>query len=213
MKPKITIIDYGVGNIFSVKRAFEHCGALPQLSRDVRAIELADRVVLPGVGAFADGMSGLRQYDLIEPIQRFAATGRPMLGICLGMQMLSTISEEFGEHQGLHLIPGRVAGVPKADINNVPHKIPHVGWSGISPAAFGSWQNTPLADTKSGDAVYLVHSYHMTPDDPAHLLAVCDYGGHQITAAVGSNNVFGAQFHPEKSGSVGLAMLSTFLRL
>lgn len=212
-KPGVTVIDYGIGNIFSVRRALEHCGADVHVSSTEAEIAAADRVILPGVGAFADGMKGLRDRNLVEVVSQFAATGRPMLGICLGMQMLATCSEEFGEHAGLNLIAGRVTRVPDRTVEGKPHKIPHIGWSEIFPVPGRDWKATILADTPEATPVYLVHSFHMLPNDPADLLAHCDYGGHRVTAAVRSGNIFGAQFHPEKSGKAGLQMLATFLRL
>lgn len=211
-KTRVTVIDYGIGNIFSVRRALEHCGAEVQLSSNEIEIAAADRVVLPGVGAFADGMKGLRDRGLVDVISRFAGTGRPILGICLGMQMLATCSEEFGEHQGLGLIRGRVARVPNTTVDGRPHKIPHIGWSEIFQVADRDWKATFLEDTPEATPVYLVHSFHLVPDDAADLLADCNYGGHRLTAAVRSGNIFGAQFHPEKSGSAGLQMLAAFLR-
>ncbi|MGQ0684319.1 imidazole glycerol phosphate synthase subunit HisH [Bradyrhizobium sp.] len=212
-KAGVTVIDYGIGNIFSVRRALEHCGADVQLSSTETEIAAADRIVLPGVGAFADGMKGLRDRGLIDVVSRFAATGRPILGICLGMQMLATSSEEFGEHEGLGLIPGRVIKVPDTTVEGRLHKIPHIGWSELFPVSGENWAATILEDTPEATPVYLVHSFHLVPHDPADLLANCNYGGHHITAAVRSGNIFGAQFHPEKSGKAGLQMLAAFLRL
>ena len=212
-KLSVTVVDYGIGNIFSVRRALEHCGADVRVSSIEAEIESADRLVLPGVGAFSDGMRGLRDRNLADAVSRFAATGRPMLGICLGMQMLATCSEEFGEHAGLGLIPGRVTKIPAKTVEGSPHKIPHIGWSEIFPVPGVDWKQTILEDTPAATPVYLVHSFHLTPSDPANLLAACDYGGHRVTAAVRSGNIFGAQFHPEKSGKAGLQILATFLRL
>jgi glutamine amidotransferase len=212
-KASVTVIDYGIGNIFSVRRALEHSGANVQLSSKEAEIAAADRIILPGVGAFADGMKGLHDRGLIEPVLQFAATGRPILGICLGMQMLATSSEEFGENVGLGLIPGRVVKVPNRTVEGEPHKIPHIGWSEIFRASGGDWNSTILEDTSEGTSAYLVHSFHLVPDDPAHLLADCNYGGHRVTAAVRSGKIFGAQFHPEKSGHEGLKMLAAFLRI
>jgi glutamine amidotransferase len=209
----VTVVDYGIGNLFSVRRALEYCGADVQMSSNEADIAAADRIVLPGVGAFADGMAGLRSRGLIEPVCRFAATGRAVLGICLGMQMLATSSDEFGEHKGLDLIPGRVKQVPAMTTDGKPHKIPHIGWSEIFQPLGCEWEATILEDSRPGTPIYLVHSFHLVPDDPAHLLADCEYGGHRVTAAVRSGKVFGAQFHPEKSGQEGLKMLATFLRL
>ncbi len=213
MNTPVTIIDYGSGNILSVTRAFNHCGAEPVLSDDPAVIENATRLVLPGVGAFADGMQGLHERGLIDPIRRFAASGRPLLGICLGMEMLATMSEEFGEHEGLGLVPGRVLPVPTCDVDGTAQKIPHIGWAELAQPTPGRWSGTILDDTPEGTSVYLVHSFHLVPDDPTHRLADCFYGGHQITAAVQAGNVVGCQFHPEKSGEAGLHLLAAFLRI
>lgn len=210
--PTVTIVDYGIGNLFSVQRAFEMCGCAVSLASDADGIDAAERLVLPGVGAFADGMRGLRERGLVEPLQRYAAADRPLLGICLGMQMLATVSEEFGEHGGLGLIPGRVVAVPKNDIEHgIRLKIPHIGWSALSPAEGVDWSETPLRTVPPSGSVYLVHSFHMRPEAPRDLLAACEYGGHRITAAVGRGRIFGFQFHPEKSGEIGLSILKAFV--
>ena len=212
MTVSVTVIDYGIGNLYSVSRALEHVGGDVVLSADPLVIENSARLILPGVGAFEDGMRGLRDRGLVDPIRRYAATGRPLLGICLGMQMLATASEEFGRHEGLDLIAGNVVPVPRTTAAGERHKIPHIGWSALSPSAGVEWQDTFLEDTLPGTPAYLVHSFHMIPDDPAHLLADCIYGDHRLTAAVRAGKVFGAQFHPEKSGAAGLQMLAAFLR-
>jgi glutamine amidotransferase len=157
-------------------------------------------------------MQGLRERALIEPLRRYAASGRPLLGICLGMQMLATVSEEFGLHGGLGLIPGRVVPVPSTTTEGLPHKIPLIGWSGLMPAEGAVWSESVLRDTAASTPVYLVHSYHLIPDDSAHVLAYCMYGGHRITTAVCRGPVTGCQFHPEKSGEAGLAILARFLQ-
>jgi len=213
MSTHVTIIDYGSGNLLSVARAFERCGAQPTLSHDAAEIENAARLVLPGVGAFADGMQGLRERGLIEPIRRYAASGRPLLGICLGMQMLASASTEFGEHEGLGLIPGRVVPIPAVDVDGATQKIPHIGWADLTPPDAERWSGTMFEGTVQGTSVYLVHSFHFVPTDPAHRLADCFYGGHHIAAAVQSGNTLGCQFHPEKSGEAGLKLLIAFLRL
>jgi glutamine amidotransferase len=210
---QVTVIDYGIGNIFSVSRALEHCGAEVTVSSDPAAIARSPRLVLPGVGAFADGMQGLRERGLLEPIRKYASSGRPLLGICLGMQMLATVSEEFGQHEGLGLVPGRVLPVPAVTTQGNAQKIPHTGWSALSVAQDADWQGTPLEGTPPGTAVYLVHSFHVLPDDATYLLANCEYGGHRITAAIRRGLVFGCQFHPEKSGPQGLRMLAAFLNI
>lgn len=208
---KVTVIDYGIGNLFSVARALERCGAEVQLSSDPAEIEAAERLVLPGVGAFQDGMQGLRDRGLVEAIRRHASSNRPLLGICLGMQMLATVSEEFGTHEGLGLIDGRVVPVPKTTTDGAPQKIPHIGWSLLLPAAGAQWTDTPLSGIEPGTYVYLVHSFHVVPRQAASLLAICKYGGHDVTAAIHSGRVTGCQFHPEKSGEAGLAVLRSFL--
>ena len=210
---RVTVVDYGIGNLYSVQRAFETCGAAVQLTSDASDIEAAECLILPGVGAFSDGMAGLRERGLVEPLRRYASSGRPLVGICLGMQMLASVSEEFGEHEGLGVIPGRVVPIPVDTTKGGRHKIPRVGWSALEIADGATWQGTPLADTTPGTAVYLVHSYHVVADDPSHLLAYGEYGGHRISAAIRAGNVFGFQFHPERSGPEGLRILRALLSI
>ncbi len=207
----VTVIDYGIGNLYSVGRALEHCGATVTFAHDAATVAAASRLVLPGVGAFADGMQGLRDRGLADAIRHYAASGRPLLGICLGMQMLASVSEEFGEHEGLGIIPGRVVAVPGTTTTGQPQKTPHIGWNTLQPAPGARWADTALSDTPPGTAVYLVHSYHVRPDNHAYLHAVCDYGGHAITAAIGRGAILGCQFHPEKSGPAGLRVLAAFV--
>ena len=211
MSTKVTLVDYGIGNIYSVQRALETAGAAVLLTGRPEDIETAERLVLPGVGAFADCMSGLRDRGLVDPLLHYAATGRPLLGICVGMQMLATMSEEFGEHPGLGLVPGRVAAVLSTGTEGEELKIPHTGWTALHLPPSVSWQDSPLADTREGESVYVVHSYAVEPTDPAHRLADCYYGGRRICAAVRRERIFGCQFHPEKSGPAGLRMLARFL--
>lgn len=212
MSALVTIIDYGSGNLLSVTRAFERCGATPTLSDDPAQIEGAQRLVLPGVGAFADGMKSLRDRGLVDSLRRYAASGRPLLGICLGMQMFATESTEFGEHEGLGLIPGHVVQIPAVDLDGTAQKIPHIGWAEMTPPAPGRWEGSIFGGTPENTSMYLVHSYHFEPDDPAHRLADCFYGGHRLAAAVRRGNIVGCQFHPEKSGEAGLSLLDAFLR-
>lgn len=209
---EVTVIDYGVGNLLSVSRAFEHCGARVTITSDATAILSSPRVVLPGVGAYADGMAALHAQGLDAVVREVAVTGLPLLGICLGMQMLMDESEEFGVMPGLGLIPGRVVKIPAMTTNGEPHKIPHIGWNElVSPVQGASWQSGLLADVEPGEAVYFVHSYMAEPASPEHRLADCLYGGIPISAMIKLNNVMGCQFHPEKSGEVGLKILRRFL--
>jgi len=167
---------------------------------------------LPGVGAFADGMRGLTERGLDKVVLEFANSGKPLLGICLGMQMLTSVSEEFGEHKGLGIIPGRVMPIPRTTIDGKHHKIPHIGWSGlVLPDDLPGWQGSILEQLNPGDAVYLVHSFDVRPDNKSHRLADCDYNGRVISAAIRLGNVSGTQFHPEKSGQIGLEILGSFL--
>ncbi|MBI5720028.1 MAG: imidazole glycerol phosphate synthase subunit HisH [Burkholderiales bacterium] len=212
---KVTVVDYGIGNLFSVGRALQACGAEVVFAADTAGVSGAGHLVLPGVGAFAGGMQGLRERGLVEPIRKHALAGRPLLGICLGMQMLATSSEEFGQHEGLDLIPGRVLAMPAdhAPPGSGSLKIPAIGWRQLRPGPRGEWQGTPLAGCEPGTSTYFVHSFHVVPDDEAHLLASYAYGGHRITAAIGKGRIFGTQFHPEKSGAAGLKILQAFLQL
>lgn len=210
----VTLIDYGVGNLFSVQRALELCGAEVIVTSNPQQIERAERLVLPGVGAFADGMKGLVERSIDSAIVAYAKNGRPLMGICLGMQLLATVSEEFGHHNGLNIIPGRVVPVPATTADGRPHKIPHIGWAGLQrPARLANWNETILAGLDEGEEVYLVHSYAVVPDDDAYRLANCDYDGQGICTAIRRGSVYGTQFHPEKSGQVGLRILRNFCTL
>lgn len=211
---EVAVIDYGMGNLLSVRRGLEHCGAKVTMAADHAAIRSATRLVLPGVGAFGNGMAELRRLGLEEAIHDAAQHGIPLLGICLGMQMLLDESEEFGVTAGLGLIPGRVVGIPSATITGEPHKVPHIGWNAlVYPKERADWQNTILGDIKPGDAVYFVHSFMATPSEQSDRVADCIYGGHSISAVIARNNVVGCQFHPEKSGAIGLKILQRFLAL
>lgn len=210
---EVAVIDYGVGNLLSVSRAVVHCGAKATVTADPATILAADRVILPGVGAFANGMAALCANGLDAVVHRVAAAGTPLLGICLGMQMLMASSDEFGATSGLGLIPGRVVQIPGHDTSDEPHKIPHIGWNAlVHPPGGGSWDGGLLDGIAPGEAVYFVHSFMAQPVDPAHRLADCLYGGIAVSAAVQHGRVMGCQFHPEKSGEVGLRVLANFLR-
>ncbi len=208
-KPRIVVIDYGVGNLLSVQRGLEHCGADVVLTADPDVVLQAERVVLPGVGAFGNAMQALAERNLVEPLQQIAGRGTPLLGICLGMQLLLDESEEFGITRGLGIIPGRVLAIPQQTTANLPQKIPHIGWNALVLADV-PWRDTLLADTVPGDATYFVHSFMAVPDDHVHRLADCVYGGHRIPAVIARGRTTGCQFHPEKSGEVGLSILRRF---
>lgn len=207
MTPRVTVIDYGMGNLLSVCRALEHVGATVTLSSDPNDIARAERLLLSGVGAFGNGMAELDRRGLIEPIRRRAAEGTPLLGICLGAQMLLDSSEEFGEHRGLGLIPGEVRAIPTRDTEGQPLKVPHVGWADLH----GVRPHPLLVGLAAEAAVYFVHSYQCHPRDGHNLISYCDFGGHRLNAMIALGHITGCQFHPEKSGPTGLRILSNFL--
>ena len=210
----VTVIDYGVGNLLSVQRGFEHCGATVTITADPNEILASNKVVLPGVGAFGNAMQALKMLGLVTVLREIAQRQTPLLGICLGMQLLMDESEEFGITAGLGLISGRVIPVPTETISGEMQKIPHIGWSALHPSSvLGAWNGTILQDIRSGEAVYFVHSFMAVPDVSEHCIADCIYGGHQVPAVIGRNNIVGCQFHPEKSGEVGLKLLRSFLFL
>ena len=209
--PEVTVIDYGVGNLLSVQRGLEHCGAVVTLTSDPAAIRASSKVVLPGVGAFRDAMQALRRLALTDTIREVAHRGTPFLGICLGMQLLLDVGEEFGESSGLELIPGRVVPMPPHASSGEPLKIPHIGWNAlIQDGLAQSWNDTLLQDNRPGEAVYFVHSFMAMPTNASHRLAACLYGDHRISAVIAKDNIIGCQFHPEKSGEAGLKMLRRF---
>jgi glutamine amidotransferase len=209
-KSEITVIDYGLGNLLSVQRAFEYCGATVVMTSNPDCVANARRLVLPGVGAFGDAMEALNGLGLAAAI--LAATKRaPLLGICLGMQLLLDESDEFGLTRGLGIIPGRVEAIPDISAQGEAQKIPHIGWNGLLSGTAGSWTGSALEGVRQGAAVYFVHSFMAVPTDPAHQLADCVYGGHRVAAVLKSGNITACQFHPEKSGEVGLKILRSFM--
>lgn len=212
MSTPVTLIDYGIGNLLNMVRALEHCGAqvhvVQQSSEAPAAIE---RLILPGVGAFGDGMRELHARGFDDLVRRFAQTGRPFLGICVGMQMMFEGSEEMGQHQGLGLVAGQVLAVPPTGADGQPHRVPHIGWRALRAAR--PWDGSVLSDLRPGERVYFVHSFSGHPVDEAVRLADVDYDGRRICAAIGRDNLFGCQFHPERSADAGLSILRRFLAL
>lgn len=199
----IAIIDYGMGNLHSVAKGFAKVGVEARVTSDPREVTEADGVVLPGVGAFGDAMFNLRHIGMLDAIRRVVKEGRPLLGICLGMQLLFSESEEHGRHVGLHLIPGKVRRF-QGDF-----KIPHMGWNDLTIRR----PDHPLVDgVKNGDFVYFVHSYYAEPQDPGVVVADTDYHL-RVPAIVAKDHVMGMQFHPEKSSDIGLRMLRNFADL
>lgn len=216
MSRSVVVVDYGSGNVLSVCRALEASGASVTLTAEPSAILAAERLVLPGVGAFGDCVSALAARDLPDVIRAFVASERPFLGICVGMQMLLDHSEEFGGAPGLGFIAGKVRQIPTEGPDGISRKIPHIGWAELLvPAARepAGWTGSILASTPVSTPCYFVHSFNAQPQDERHILAVARYDGVDITAAVQMDNLFGTQFHPEKSGAAGLRILAQFLGL
>jgi glutamine amidotransferase len=215
--PQIALLDYGINNLKSVRKAFNHVGRSVEVVTNGADLQRPDAMVLPGIGAFGKAMEELRDRQLIEPIQDHVEAGRPMLGICLGMQLLLTRSSEFGHHKGLDLIPGTVARFESAASVSIPHyKVPHMGWNEIYPPEGKPddyWEGTLLERSEPNANCYFVHSFYADPDDPGDVLAVGQYFGQTFTAVVRSGAVVGTQFHPEKSGQVGLEILETFCEI
>ena len=201
----IAIIDYGVGNLFSLKSSFAAIGEQAVVTSDPDVIRSADRLILPGVGAFGDAAAKLRDTGMADLVREQAALGKPIMGICLGMQLLLEESFEYGEHKGLGLIKGSVR--PIADVIDPSLKIPHIGWN---PLIFR--KNSRLFKyINEGDCVYFVHSYYAADCD-INVSAVAEYSA-ELTASVENGNVYGCQFHPEKSGAVGLNILKAFCEI
>lgn len=210
-KPKVVIIDYGVGNLLSVQRAVEECGAEAITSSEPHVIAQAERAILPGVGAYANGMKALKSRNLVDVIKGIASNAVPLLGICLGMQLLFDESDEHGLSKGLGIIPGRVVPISSQGTDGSFLKIPHIGWNSLVVSEGKSWNSSILQNTTPGAAVYFVHSFMVEPEDPQVRIVDCFYGGNRISAMIAKENVFGCQFHPEKSGSSGLQILKSFL--
>ena len=213
---KIVIVDYGVGNIHSAMKGLKRFTDDVILSEDPAEIRNASALVLPGQGAFKTGMDGLRVRGLLDLVREAGAAGKPILGICLGAQLLLAKGFEFGEHEGLGLLPGSVVHFPTLEPGT---KIPHMGWSAINeplPANAGlrpaRWAGTALEGLRSGAEMYFIHSYILQPTDPAHVLATTVYGGLTFPSVIGTGNIIGCQFHPEKSGEEGLGIIEKFVK-
>lgn len=198
----VAIVDYGVGNLFSLKSSFSAIGIEAKVTNDIKVLEDSSSIILPGVGAFQDAAAKLRESGMAEAVLKITAKGKPMMGICLGMQMLFEKSFEYGEHEGLGIIKGNIR--PISDVIPKDYKIPHIGWNSLDII-----KDSPILKyTKAGEYVYFVHSFYAA-DCLANTIATANYGA-DLTAVVQKDNVFGCQFHPEKSGNVGLGILKAF---
>jgi glutamine amidotransferase len=210
MSKKVSIIDYGMSNLLSISRAFEHVGAELLIVDTPEEIIKADYLVLPGVGAFPDGMAELNKRQLTESIREFAKSGKPLLGVCLGMQMLLAKGFEHSITQGLNIIDGEVLPLPK----DIPgFKVPNINWHSIKEPIQDKWKDTILGTTLPETCFYFVHSYYAQPANSENILATSQFGRLEFAAAVIKDNVVGTQFHPEKSGTEGLTLLKQFISL
>lgn len=208
---RTVVVNYGIGNVFSVCNALRAIGCEAKLTGDLSAIRNADRLILPGVGAFARAMDALHGKGISDALRDFVSTGRPFLGICIGMQVLMERSSEFGETEGLGFVPGTVERIGSQSPSGQHLRVPHIGWAALAPSngTRERWRETALE--RADGAVYFVHSYHCQPADPQHRIAYADYDGLEITAAIRRDNITGLQFHPERSGMAGQKILEQFL--
>ena len=215
MKSKnVTILNYGSGNLLSVKRAFEYCGANVQVTNNPKVIKISDRLVIPGVGAFSSGINAIKKKNIFDPLIKFNETQRPLLGICLGMQLFATKSHEFGSNKGLDIIPGEVIKIKTKTKENHDINIPHIGWAEINFKFENINSKLTMSDIdNTKNFYYMAHSYQFVPDKSENIMAHCFYGGHKIVAAIHHENVTGFQFHPEKSANQGLELLNKFLKI
>jgi len=214
MNNKVTVIDYGIGNVFSVCNALLQIGASPLLTNNPKQIQDSDRVVLPGVGAFAVAIKNLKEKKIDEAILKLITKERPFLGICVGMQLLMETSNEMGEHKGLGIISGKVDKISNSFPNNKKNKVPHIGWAKILKKNLTSHLSNIIIDPQiDNNYFYFVHSYSCYPSAKDNVIATLDYNGVNLVAAIGFKNVLGVQFHPERSGLAGLSLLDRFMKI
>ena len=206
----VVIVDYELGNLFSVKHACLHAGMKAIISSDKNLIEKADAIILPGVGSFGDAMNHLEELDLISPIKEFISSGRPFLGICLGMQLLFEESEEFGIRKGLGIIKGNIKKFPNI-FENKKMRVPQIAWNQIEKPANTSWKESALAEINDKEYMYFVHSFYALPSEQENILTLTRYNNFEYCSAIKKNNVFAMQFHPEKSAREGLKIYNNWL--
>lgn len=213
MSKKIVIIDYHLGNLFSVQQACRHLGMDAIISSDKQELLSADYAILPGVGAFGDAMQNLHDLDLVQPIHDFIQSGKPFMGVCLGLQLLFSESEEFGSHKGLNVIEGVTRRFPSVNTEGQTLKIPQIEWNQIFRYNGKQWEDSPLRDCSEGEYMYFVHSYFVMPARKEYVLSTTTYGGHSYCSSIAAGNVFACQFHPERSSEHGLKIYKSFLNI
>ncbi|RJQ27356.1 imidazole glycerol phosphate synthase subunit HisH [Candidatus Parcubacteria bacterium] len=214
MNIRIGVVEYGAGNIHSVVKAIHFLEGKTEKATTPESLDHCSALIIPGVGAFREGMAGLERNGLADAIRMFVSSGRQILGICLGMQLQFSESEEFGARKGLGLIPGKVVKIPKAvQETKYNYRIPRIGWSNLKRPKGIDWQGTVLEGVEEGDEFYFAHSFVASPDYPTDILAVSTYGGNELTSAVTHNNIHGCQFHPEKSRGTGLRIIQNFMQM
>jgi len=217
--PRIVIVDYGFGNIFSVRQALRKGGIEAIVSRDKNCLETADALILPGVGAFGDAMRTLSRFDLTSPIKYFALSGRPIMGICLGLQLMMDESCEFGSNEGLGLFTGSVERLMPNNDGSKGFKVPHIGWSAVFPnrekaserSSDNCWGGTLLESLTEAPFFYFIHSFGVKKTEPNFVVGYTNYGNETFCSALQYNNLFAFQFHPEKSGLAGLRIYENFI--
>jgi len=210
-KKKVAIIDYQLGNLFSVRQACLYLNTDATVTTDRTELLQADCAILPGVGAFGDAMRNMERLDLIEPIKDFIASGKPFMGVCLGLQLLFTESEEFGRNKGMNLIEGSVKKFASTEADGQVLKVPQIAWNQVQEPTVGAWRQSPLKSCTNGDYMYFVHSYYVQPQTAENVLSVTEYGGYTYCSSVIKNNIFACQFHPEKSGLRGIDIYKNWL--
>ena len=212
MNIKVAIIDYGLGNLFSIKQACENVGLKPFITANEKTISKSDAIILPGVGAFGHAMNCLRDNYLIEPLLEFAKSGKPFMGVCLGMQLLFSKSEEFGLNNGLNIINGSIRKFPNSfKGHNI--KSPQIQWNRIKKNNSNDWSNSPLKNIKNDTFMYFVHSFYCEPTNKSNILAYTNHMGFEYASAVIKDNIIGFQFHPEKSSLQGIQIYSSWANL
>ncbi len=204
MSSNIAIIDYGLGNLFSINQACHHVGLASVITSDIKTINEADALILPGVGAFGNAMNSLEENQLVKPILNFVQSGKPFLGICLGMQLLFSESDEFGNHKGLNLIEGKIVRFPQLNSKGQIVRVPQIQWNKIYKNTDALWNSSPLKNIDEEAYMHFVHSYYAIPKDNETILSYSEYEGIRYASAVIKNNITGIQYHPEKSAEQGL---------